>query len=690
MPPLRPSAPPVARPKPRRLTCHGRTRVDEYAWLRERRNPAVRRYLKAENRHALLTLADTGRLQRRLYRELRSRFRETDCSVPSPRDCWYYYERTRAGRNYPVYCRRRGEHGREQVLLDLNRLARGRPYLDLAAFAISPDQNLLAYALDYTGDEVYTLYIKDLSTGRLLADRILKMSGEAEWAADNKTLFYAVADACQRPFRICRHELGRPASRDVPVFQEDDESFHVGLSKSGSEAWILATVESMVTSEVHLLPSAEPRGRWRCLRKRRRGVSYHAEHAGNRFYIRSNEGAKNYRLLSVPADALPGAPWRVEVPHRRGTVLEEVEAFERHLVLYERVGGLQRLRIYDVQTRRSHAIAFDEAAFSVGSKDNYAYYTGEFRFSYASPRTPESVYRYDMERRTRKLLKRDRVGGGFDPQRYRLQRLYARASDGTRVPITFFARRDRPNDGTGAVLLDGYGAYGYPNEAGFSAGWLSLADRGIACAIAHVRGGGEGGQAWWEAGKLLRKKNTFTDYLACAKFLVRGGYAAKGRIVARGESAGGLLVGFALNERPDLFAAAVADVPFVDAVNTLLDVKLPLTVLEHDEWGDPRKPRFYRYIKSYAPYENVKAQAYPHLLVLASLNDPRVPYWEPAKWVARMRARGTGKKMLLLRTNLAAGHAGASGRYEEFRDAAFNYAFVLKALRAEGWKPLAR
>jgi len=673
--------PPPAQRRPHRTRLHGRERVDDYFWLRDRSDPEVDAYLCAENAFTETMTAHTEALRKRLFEEMLGRIKQTDLTVPYRRGTFLYYSRTEEGKQYRIYCRRPvGADDAEAVLLDHNALAEGRAFCRLGALEVSPDHRLLAFAVDYEGDERYELRFKDLDTGESLAECIPDASTSLAWASDNRTIFYTTLDETHRPWRVCRHRLGSDPASDECVRQEDDQAFFLAVSRTRSGRYILLEAESRTTSEVRWLSADEPHKPFEVLAERRAGVEYAVEHQGERFLIRSNDTAVNFRLLEAPVDDPAPGNWRELIPHRRNVKLESVDAFRDHLVLVERRDGLERIRIREVQSGEEHLVEFDEPAWSLWLQGNREYDTTVLRFHYTSLVTPESVYDYDMRTRRRELRKRQEVLGGYDPGRYLTERIHARASDGVEVPITLLRRRDIAPDGRTPLVLYGYGAYGISVDASFGAERLSLVDRGFTYAIAHVRGGGDLGRPWYEDGKLFRKKNTFTDFIACAEHLIGEGYTSPERLVIRGGSAGGLLVGAVANLRPDLFRVAVARVPFVDLVNTMLDPSLPLTVIEWEEWGDPRRPDDFRYMLSYSPYDNVDRRPYPDILVMTGVNDPRVQYWEPAKWVARLRACTTGNGLILLRTDMDAGHAGASGRYDALEELAFEYAFVLDRL----------
>jgi oligopeptidase B len=673
-------APPVAERIPHADTTLGEVRQDPYHWLRDKADPRVIAHLEAENAYTAAMLKSTEALQESLFGEMRGRIKETDLSVPEKDGPWLYYTRTEQGRQYPIWCRKHdAPDAPEEVLLDANALAQPGHYFRVGAFRPSPDHRLLAWSTDTTGAEYYTVFVKDLATGTLLPDRIAGIEEDLEWANDNHTLFYTLADSAKRPDRVARHVLGTDAANDVVVFNEPDALFNVELSRSHDRSLLQINVESFASSEAHILDAGRPMDVFRRVTPRRRNVLYHVQPHGDELFIHTNEGAPNFKLMRAPVRSPGRANWKPFVPASDTVLIDDFEVFRDHLALFERGGGRRGIRIVDLRTGRSHQVSFPEAVYTYNPVRTPDYDSRLLRFVYSSFVTPPTVIDYDMARRTRTVLKRTEVPN-YDPAPYRTERVWARARDGTRVPMSLLYRAPLQRDGRRPLLLYGYGAYGISSDPGFSSNIFSLVDRGVVFAIAHIRGGQEMGRRWYDQGKLLHKKNTFTDFVDCAEALIRTGVTSRDRLVIRGGSAGGLLIGAVLNMRPDLFHAAVADVPFVDVINTMSDPSIPLTTQEWEQWGDPRTPRYYAYMKSYSPYDNVHAAAYPNLLVTAGLNDPRVGYWEPAKWVAKLRATKTDGRPLLLRVNMGAGHGGASGRYDNLREQALRYAFVLHAL----------
>ena len=672
--------PPIARVVPHELERHGHVRVDDYYWLKERDNPQVIEHLEAENEYTEAVMARTGELREELFAEIKGRIKETDESVPYKLDDYFYVTRYEEGRQYPVYCRRKGSpEAADEVMVDVNALAEGEEYCSVQSLRVSFDQNLLAYAVDTVGRRIYTIYFKNLTTGEILPDTIPEVTGNLAWANDNKTLFYSKQDPVTlRSHRIYRHVLGTDPAADVLVYEESDETFRCAVSRTKSKKYLLIASSQTLASEVRYLDAASPTGTFTVIEPRRREHRYSVDHRGDDFYIRTNDDATNFRLMKTPVSSPGRESWQEVVPHRGDVLLEDFELFDDYLVTAERCAGLVHLRIRPWSGGSEHEIDFGEPAYQAGFDVNPALDTEVLRYFYTSLATPRSTYDYDMRTRRKTLLKRDEVLGGFDPADYRSERLHATARDGVEVPISLVYRRDKfARDGASPLLLTGYGAYGISREASFLASRLSLLDRGFAFAIAHVRGGQELGRPWYEDGKLLKKKKTFSDFITCAEHLIAERYADPRRLYAQGGSAGGLLVGAVVNLRPDLFHGVIAAVPFVDVVTTMLDDSIPLTTGEYDEWGDPNEKDYYDYILSYSPYDNVAARDYPHLLVTTGLHDSQVQYWEPAKWVAKLRALKTDHNRLLLKTDLEAGHGGKSGRYERYRDTAFEYAFLL-------------
>lgn len=676
-------APPVAKKIAKELTIHSDTRVDPYYWLRDKSNPEVIRYLEGENQYTESVMKDTEPLQQRLYGEMLGRIKQTDLSVPVKLDSYLYYSRTEEGKQYPILCRKKASAGaQEEVTLDLNELAKGHKYFRIGAYKVSPDHRLLAYSTDTVGAETYTVFVKNLASGELLPDRIENTAYSLEWAADNKTLFYTVQDEAKRPFKVFRHTLGGGRESDALLYHEKDGRFEVDLSKTKSREYLLMNISSAMTSEVRYLRTDRPEDAFITMEPRQQGIEYGATHHGGFFYIWVNDTGRNFRLVRAPVKDPKKAAWREVIATRPDVMLERVDAFRNHLVITERENGLRTMRVRNIGDGEEHYVSFGEPAYAIFSSENPEFATNILRFNYTSLVTPMSVYDYNMDTRDRDLKKRTEVLGGYDPTQYESERIFATASDGVKVPISLVYRKPLARDGQRPLLLYGYGSYGIPSDATFDSNRLSLLDRGFIYAIAHIRGGGEMGKPWHDAGKMRNKKNTFTDFIACGEHLAKEKYTAADRMAAMGGSAGGLLMGAVVNMRPNLFKAVVAMVPFVDVITTELDPSLPGTVTEWEEWGNPNQKGDYEYIKTYSPYDNVAPRAYPNLLITSGLNDPRVSYWEPAKWTAKLREVKTGKNLLLLKMNMGSGHFGASGRYDRLKEVAFHYAFLLKVIPA--------
>lgn len=680
------SVPPVARRVPKTVRWHGDTFVDDYFWLREKSDPEVAAYLEAENAYADAVMAPTGPFQERLYEEMLGRIQETDLTVPYREGEYWYYTRTEEGQQYPIYCRKHlSVDNPEQVMLDLNVLGEGQAYVGLGAFLVSDDGHLLAYSMDFTGFRDYTLVIKDLRTGELLPFEV-ERSGAVAWSRDSRTLFYTVDDDAKRPYRVYRHEIG--SVEDALVYEEQDELFRVFVARSRSREVLFLGSASHTTTEWRYLSSSTPRGEWRLVAPRRQDHEYDPDHHGAHLYIRTNDKGRNFRLVRAPIDQPGEEHWEEVVPHRPAIMLEALELFASHAVLVEREDGLEQLRVRRLTKPGvpgsgldEHLVTFPEPAYDMFPANNREFETTTLRFSYQSLVTPSSVFDYDMETRQRVLLKQQPVLGGYDPSLYVSERITATAKDGVKVPISVVYRRDRqPRDGSRPLFLYAYGSYGYPLPVTFSSARLSMLDRGLTVALAHIRGGGEMGKPWHDDGRMRKKMNTFTDFIAAAEHLVAERYTSPDRIAIEGGSAGGLLIGAVVNLKPELFRVAVLKVPFVDVLNTMSDASLPLTAGEWEEWGNPAVPEDYAVMKAYDPYTNLSAQDYPAILVKTSFNDSQVMYWEPAKYVARLRTLKTDGDVLLLKTNMAAGHHGASGRYDYLREVAFDFAFILTQL----------
>ncbi|RUS96164.1 oligopeptidase B [Dulcicalothrix desertica PCC 7102] len=682
------STPPVAQKQPYVLELHGDRRIDNYFWMRDIENPQVTAYLEAENTYTEEAMKSTTDLQQQLYDEILSRIKETDLSVPVRKDNYYYYSRTEEGKAYAIHCRKQGSlEAPEQILLDENELAEGQEYFNVGVFQISPNHEILAYAVDNNGSERYTIYFLDLKTFKLYPETISDTYYSFAWANDNQTVFYTKVDEANRPFKLFRHQLGKPQEEDVLIYHEPDDSYFLSVGKTRSEAYIVMSLGSQVTSEAHFLDANNPlKGAFQIVNPRVQGVEYEIEHHGDYFYIVTNDKAINFKLMKAPVASPSQQNWETVIPHREDIMLSGVSLFAKHLVIYERVNGLPCATVQNLETNKSQNITFPEPTYGFFEGSNPEFNTNILRFTYTSLITPPSVFDYDMETNARELKKETEVLGGYDKTQYESEMLIATASDGAKIPISIIYKKNTAKKGTvkngqNPLFLTGYGSYGYPYPATFSSSRLPLLERGFVFAIAHIRGGGEFGRKWYESGKFLNKKNTFTDFITCAEYLIEQKWTSEQHLAISGGSAGGLLMGAVINMRPDLFKVVVADVPFVDVVTTIADTSLPLSAIEWDEWGNPNEKVYYDYMKSYSPYDNVEAKNYPHLLVTAGLNDPRVKYWEPAKWTAKLRELKTDKNILLLKTNMGAGHGGASGRYESLKELAFEYAFVLTWLK---------
>jgi oligopeptidase B len=670
--------PPVAKKAPKTTEINGRTMVDNYYWLREKKNPEVKAYLEAENAYTDAVMKPTEGLQKKLYDEMLSRIKETDIEVPYKEGDYFYYSRTEAGKQYQIHCRKKGGmDAPEEVVLDVNEMAKGQKFMSLGAYNVSDDGNLLAYTTDNTGFRQYSLAVKDLRTGKLLPDHAERV-GSVVWANDNKTIFYTVEDdTTKRQYQVYRHTAGTSGS-DKLAYEEKDEKFHVYAAKTRSKAYIVLFSASHATSEARYIPAGEPAAEWKVMQPRKQGVEYYPDHNGNFFYIRVNDTGRNFRLVKAPVTDPRSQNWQEVVPQRTNVMLDDTDFFKNYYVLSERENGLPQIRVTDLRSGESRRIEFPEPAYASYGYTNREYDTSKFRYGYQSFITPRSVFEYDMASGKSTLLKQKEVPGGYDRTRYQVQQIYATASDGVKIPISVVYLKGAKLDGKGPLYLTGYGSYGYSIDIAFNSDLFSMIDRGVVVAVAHIRGGGEMGKAWHDDGRMMHKKNTFTDFVASAEYLVAQGYGSKDRLAIEGRSAGGLLMGAVLNMRPDLFHAALVGVPFVDVMNTMLDETLPLTVGEFEEWGNPKEKPAFDYMMTYSPYDNIEAKKYPNMLVRTSFNDSQVMYWEPAKYVAKMRAIRTDHNIMILKTNMdPAGHGGASGRYDRLHEKAFDYAYFL-------------
>ncbi|HEU4871902.1 MAG TPA: S9 family peptidase [Pyrinomonadaceae bacterium] len=668
--------PPMAEKKTKTTNIHGTTLVDDYFWLREKTNPAVMAHLKAEDDYAQSMMKHTASLQEKLYNEMLSHIKQTDSNVPFRSGKYFYYTRTEEGKQYPIYCRKKGsQDAAEEIILDQNELAKGQKFMSVGTFAPSDDGNLLAYSTDNTGYRQYVLQVKDLRTGQLLPERIERVNGVV-WATDNKTFFYVTEDAVtKRSDKFFRHVLG--SDKNDLIYEEKDELFDIGVGRSLDKEIVFLHAFSKTSTEARYMRANEPNGTLKVILPRQPEHEYDVDHRNNTFYIRTNRGAKNFRIVTAPVNDPSEKNWKEFVAHRPAVKLDNISLFANHAVLSEWENGLQQLEVVDFKTDKRHRIKFPEPVYSAGLSNNREFDTSVVRYSYNSLVTPFSIFDYDMNTGKATLLKQVEVPGGFDRTNYKLERVFATASDGTKIPLSIVYRKGVKLDGSAPLLLYGYGSYGLSIEPTFSSNRLSLLDRGVIFAIAHIRGGGELGEEWRQAGRMMNKMNTFTDFIASAEALIKMKYTSKERLVIQGGSAGGLLVGAVSNMRPDLFKAVVSQVPFVDVLNTMLDASLPLTTSEYIEWGNPNEKPAFEYMKTYSPYDNIAKKDYPAMLVKVSVNDSQVPYWEGAKLVARLRTMKTDNNPLLLKVNFGAGHGGASGRYDALRESAFDYAFML-------------
>lgn len=679
--------PPKAAPKPKELKIHGDTRVDNYYYLNERENPEVISYLKAENDYLDQVLAPVKDLRGKLFEEMKGRIKQQDQSVPYKEGAYYYQTNFVKGGEYPIYVRKKGSlTAPEEVLFDCNQLAKGHKYYNMGGYEVSDNDELAIFCEDTVSRRLYTLRVKNLKTGQLYSEAIPNVeAGSFAWAADNKTLFYVKKDVkTLLGYQVYRHVLGTDAKQDVLVYEEKDNQFYMGLYRMKSKKYVaIVSDHNGVTTEYRLLEAGNPTGAFKVFYPRERGHEYDIQHFGNKFYVRTNFKAQNYRLMEIAEGQQNNrTAWKEVIPHRADVFLQNMDVFANHLVLGERKEGLTKLRVINQKTRSDHYLEFGEPAYVAGMSYNPEFDTNVLRYSYASLTTPGSTFDYNMDTKEKTLLKQQEVLGGFDKNNYVSERVYATARDGrsgvpVKVPISIVYRKGTPKDGSAPLLQYAYGSYGSNTEPGFSSTRLSLLDRGFIYAIAHIRGGQEMGRHWYEDGKMLKKKNTFNDFVDCSRFLIAQKYTTANKLFALGGSAGGLLMGAVVNQAPELYRGVVAAVPFVDVVTTMLDETIPLTTGEWEEWGNPKNKPYYDYMKSYSPYDNVERKAYPNLLVTTGLHDSQVQYWEPAKWVAKLRVMKTDQNQLLLHTNMEAGHGGASGRFEALKEIALEYAFML-------------
>jgi oligopeptidase B len=680
-----PGAPPTAKKIHTENHINGGNLVDDYAWLRDKANPEVAQYLEAENAYSDSIMKPTEALQQKLYEEMVSHLKETDVNVPYRQSGYFYNSRWEKGKQYQIYIRKKGSlDEQEEITLDQNELARNEKFMAVAGYDPSDDGNQLAYTTDNTGFRQYRLHVRDLRTGKDLPDTAEKVGSNA-WAADNQTLFYTVEeDRTKRQYRLYRHKAGTDSSRDVLIYEEPDERFEVEVHRSRSGKYLFLEIRSHTTSEFRYLDASTPNGEWKVIAPRQQDVEYYADHLGDQFYIRTNDKGRNFRLVTAPVSAPGRENWKEVLPVRPDVMLSGFEAFQDFYVLLERENGLPELTVVTPATGERKRISYPEPVYTVSPQTNREFKTKFFRYSYQSLVTPASVFDYDVEKHTSSLLKQTEVPGGYDPAKYKSERVWATAKDGVKVPISVVYRKDlKKADGSNPLYVYAYGSYGSNTADTFNASRISLLDRGVVMAYAHIRGGGEMGKAWHDAGRMMNKMNTFTDFIASTEYLVANKFGARDKIAIEGGSAGGLLMGAVTNLRPDLFKVVVSHVPFVDVMNTMLDASLPLTVGEYEEWGNPNQKKAYDYMLTYSPYDNLKKTSYPAILVKTSFNDSQVMYWEPAKYTAKLRTLKTDGNVLLLKTNMAGGHGGSSGRYDRFKEVAFDYAFMLTQLGVE-------
>lgn len=663
------------------LTIHGDTRIDPYYWMNEREDPAVKAYLEKENEYTKTVMQHTGKLQEELYGEIVGRIKQTDMSVPYKLNGYYYYTRYEEGKEYPIFCRKRGalEAG-EEVMLDVNEMAEGYSYYQVGSLKVSSNNNLLAFSVDTLSRRIYDVFVKDLTTGEILPGKLEGTSGNLDWANDNETLFYVTRDETLRPEKIWRHRIGTKQSTDELVYHESDPTFTTGVYKSKSRKYIIIGSYSTLSDEYRFLKADSPYGEPVVFQPRQKDLEYYIGHFEDKFYIRTNYKARNFRLMEVNEKETGIDNWKEVVPHREDVLLEDFELFKGYLSLLERDNGLTRIRVINQNRNEDYYIDFEEQVYLTYFSTNPDFDSDLLRIGYTSMTTPNTVYDFNMRTRDRELLKQQEVVGGYEPDDYFTERLWAEAIDGTRIPLSVVYKKGLKRDGSNPLLLYGYGSYGASMDPYFSSVRLSLLDRGFVFALAHIRGGEELGRDWYENGKLLKKMNTFTDFIDCAQHLIEKNYTSSEKLAVMGGSAGGLLIGAVVNMEPGLFRAAIAAVPFVDVVTTMLDESIPLTTGEYDEWGNPNEEEYYRYMLSYSPYDNVKAQAYPAMLITTGFHDSQVQYWEPAKWIAKLRDLNTSEHPLLLYTNMDFGHGGASGRFERYKETALEYAFLLDQL----------
>ncbi|TRX28950.1 S9 family peptidase [Flavobacterium franklandianum] len=679
--------PPIAKIIPKTLDKFGDVRIDNYFWLNNRENPEVIDYLNKENAYYKKMTAHTKAFQKELFEEMKSRIKEDDESVPYLYNGYYYITRFETGKNYPIYSRKKESlSAKEEILFDCNTLARGKSYFQLGGLSISPDNKLAVFSFDIVGRRIYDIQVKDLQTGKILSDRIEKVSGNAVWANDNKTIFYSSQDEVTlRSDKIFKHKLGTNQADDVLVYFEKDETYNVEVAKSKSRKYLAIESGSTLTTEYQILEADNPDGKFRVFQKRIRGLEYSINHYGDSFYIMTNaDEATNFKLMKTLETATSKENWTEVVPHREDVLLEDIEIFKDFLVVEERTNGLNKIRIMPWSGEGEYYLPFESETYTAYTGTNVDFDTDILRYSYQSMTTPSSVIDFNVKTKTKEIKKEQQVlGGKFDKNNYTEERIWATAKDGIKIPISMVYRKGLNKDGKNPLLLYAYGSYGHSMDATFSSTRLTLLDRGFIFAIAHIRGGEDLGRQWYEDGKLLKKKNTFTDFIDCSKFVIEQKYTSPEHLYAEGGSAGGLLMGAIVNLAPELYHGIIAQVPFVDVITTMLDESIPLTTGEYDEWGNPNVKKYYNYMASYSPYDNVKEQKHPNMYVSTGLHDSQVQYWEPAKWVAKLRSIKTDDSLLFLDTNMKAGHGGASGRFEAIKELAKEYSFLLDLEKIE-------
>lgn len=670
---------PVAKKIKQMNSLHDVNWEDDYAWMKNRGSAEVLSYLKAENEYTKAMTKDNESLQKELYDDIIGKIKETDETVPEKDGDYYYYTRTVEGKDYNIYCRKKGSlENDEEILLDVNQAASGYEFYSIGLFEVSPNGKMLAYAVDTSGREEYTIYFKDLKSGKVLIEKIKNCYNSMVWANDNKTVFYTVLDETLRPYRVYRHKL-KSENQDDLVYEEKDAKFWMSVSRSKSDKYLFIDLGSSLTSEVHYLKADKPQDAFKLFAARESKIEYAVYHHKKKFFIVTNQNATNFKIMTTLESKTKRSNWLDYFPYDENIKIDDLDMFEKYIVVYERKGGNKQVRVVDLKSSKQHYLDFGEEVYTYSVGENNIFKSKNVRLTFSSPVTPKTVFDYNMENHSKEILKEYEVPN-YDKSLYETKRLFATASDGSKIPLTVFYKKGIKLDGKNSVYLYGYGSYGSTTEPRFRPYAIPLLDRGVIYVIAHVRGGGTMGRSWYENGKFLFKKNTFTDFIASAEYLIEQKYTSVEKLTASGGSAGGLLIGAVANMRPDLFKVMIADVPFVDVMNTMLDPSVPLTVMEYEEWGNPNEKEYFDYMMSYSPYDNVTAQAYPTMLVLAGLNDPRVQYWEPAKYTARLRANKTDNNLLLLKTNMGAGHMGSSGRYQFYDDLAFEYAFILKQL----------